>query len=45
MTNNVFKPSVLWFIAEIIGISTSRSISIMNGGKQVHNEEYIDITS
>ena len=42
--NTVCKPSVLWFIAEIIGMITSRSISVMNCGKQVHDKEYIDVT-
>ena len=44
MTKTVSKPSVLWYTAEIIGISSSRSISITNGGKQVQNEENADVT-
>ena len=45
MTKTVSKPSVLWFLTEIIGIITiRRSISIMNSGKQVHNKIYIVAT-
>ena len=44
MTNAVCKPSVLWFIAKIIGMIASRSIPVINGGKQVHDKEYIDVT-
>ena len=44
MTNTVCKPSVLWFIAEIIEIITSKSISVMDGGKQVNDKEFIVAT-
>ena len=45
MTDTVCKPSVLWFIAKIIGMISSRSYelisyhnSVMNCGKWVYDE-------